>query len=101
VGSWRTTAFAIESLRHVGVASHLAVDGHSLASQILKKLLRRPIQFTPVREAGERYYRFKAPIALDGLIAGTVGAIIVASPPGLTPFRVSRYQMVGVVRRAA
>jgi hypothetical protein len=43
------------------------------ARQILKKLLCGPIQFTPVREAGERYYPFKAPIALDRLIAGTIG----------------------------
>jgi site-specific DNA recombinase len=55
------------------------------ARQILKKLLRGPIQFTPVREAGERYYTFKAPIALDRLIAGTIGATMVASPTGFEP----------------
>ena len=51
---------------------------------ILKKLLAGPIQFTPVREAGERYYTFRA-IALDRLIAGTIGATMVASPNGLDP----------------
>jgi hypothetical protein len=53
------------------------------ARQILKKLLAGPIQFSPVREDGERFYTFKAPIALDRLIAGTVGcATVVASPTG-------------------
>jgi hypothetical protein len=50
------------------------------ARQILKKLLAGPIQFSPVREAGQRYYTFRAPIGLDRLIAGTVGcATTVAS----------------------
>lgn len=57
------------------------------ARQILKRLLAGPIQFSPVREAGERDHTFRAPIALDRLMTGTVGcATTVASPTGVAPF---------------
>ena len=49
---------------------------------MLKKLLTGPIQFTPVRDGDKRYYTLKAPIGLDRLLAGTVGATMVASPTG-------------------
>lgn len=36
------------------------------ARQILKKLLRGPITFTPVRDGGERYYTFRARLRWTG-----------------------------------
>jgi hypothetical protein len=50
------------------------------ARQVLKKLLVGPILFTPNRSA--RSYEFRATIALDRLLSGTVFANMVASQTG-------------------
>jgi hypothetical protein len=50
------------------------------ARQVLKKLLAGPILFIPLRGDNARYYEFKATIALDRMLSGTVLATTVASP---------------------
>ena len=70
------------------------------ARQVLRKLLDGPIVFRPMREDGERYCAFTAPIDLALLLTGTASANMVASPTGLSksdePPRVG-----GPLRRAA
>jgi chromosome segregation ATPase len=55
------------------------------ARQILKKLLAGPLVFSPVRNGHERYYEFRAPIALGRIINGLACANMVTSPTGFEP----------------
>jgi hypothetical protein len=53
------------------------------ARQVLKKLLAGPLVFSPVRDGRQRYYEFKAPIAIGRIISGLACANMVASPTSL------------------
>ena len=55
--------------------------------QMLKKLLTGPIKFTPVRDGGERYYTFTAPIGLDRLMRGRLVQLWWRPQRDPTPFR--------------
>jgi hypothetical protein len=55
-----------------------------LARQVLKKLLAGSLVFSPVRDGGERYYEFRAPIALGRILTGLACANMVASPTSRT-----------------
>ena len=52
------------------------------ARQVLKKLLAGPIVFSPVRNGWQRYYEFRAPVAVGRIIAGLAFGTTVASPTG-------------------
>jgi hypothetical protein len=54
------------------------------ARQVLKKLLAGPLVFS-VRDGKQRYYEFRAPIALGRIISGLAVANMVASPRGSAP----------------
>jgi site-specific DNA recombinase len=55
------------------------------ARQIMKRLLVKPLRFTPFRNDSEKYYEFTAEIALGRVFSGLASAIWVASPTGFEP----------------
>jgi hypothetical protein len=65
------------------------------ARQVLKKLLAGPLVFTPHREDGQRWYEFRAPIAVGRILSGLACANMVASPSRPAP------HVSGKLRRAA
>jgi DNA invertase Pin-like site-specific DNA recombinase len=71
------------------------------ARQVLKKLLAGPLVFTPHREDGQRWYEFRAPIAVGRIISGLACANMVASPTRSDTYGDGRWDRPSRVTRQA